>query len=152
MGQVDHPSFVPWTDVLKNISLQQEGLGNTIIFVNHIANQPFIPCVLPKLKNYERYYRSARQRVLTSFEQFFLYVEPFSLSTLVNLGLSQSISTYFGLARFILNYFNLSFSISGYLELPCTFLYKNLILWAISGYFKVSQTIINYLGHTCILA
>ena len=89
-----------------------------------------------------------------------IYIEPFSLSISVFLGLSRFIliyldlswfiSVYFGSARFILIYFDLSarfiliyfnLSISGYQVISCYFGQK----WDISGYLRVSWAISGYL-------
>ena len=112
--------------------------------------------VPPPKKNYETYYRSARLRVLTSFEQFYLCWTIF----FIYLSLSWSVSIYLDLIWFSSAYLDLFQFIIVYLWLSLIILVlfvQILIFWTISyisSYLRLSLAISGILAylHTCLLA
>ena len=82
-----------------------------------------------------------QEREVASFNKFWTILSVCWTIFFIYLGQSWSVSIYLDLFWFssvFLIYFNLSLSTSGYLELSWAFLYKNLIFWAISSYFRLS--------------
>ena len=87
---------------------------------------------LGNIKNYETYYRSARLRVLTSFEQFYLYWTIF----FTYLSLFWSVSIYLGLIWFS----------SVYLDLFQFIIIHLWLSWVILGLFVQKFDFFGYLG------
>ena len=129
--------FLIQTNVLSNHIwyLRQIWYKDTLV-PNFFPNQFLSYQIIGHQKKITRSMTGARGYSFELFQSIFNYIEQFSWSILVYLGLSCSISVYLSLFWTILVYFGASWSNLVYLGLS----------WSISDYLRLSETILDYLG------